>query len=50
MDEWLDCDSIYLSLGMLLLLLLMMMMMMMMMMFVGLDSSAAICNKLLIRS
>ena len=49
MDEWLDCDSIYLSLGMLLLLL-MMMMMMMMMMFVGLDSSAAICNKLLIRS
>ena len=45
MDEWLDCDSIYLSLGMLLLLL-----MMMMMMFVGLDSSAAICNKLLIRS
>ena len=49
MDEWLDCDSIYLSLGMLLLLM-MMMMMMMMMMFVGLDSSAAICNKLLIRS
>ena len=43
MDEWLDCDSIYLSLGMLLLL-------MMMMMFVGLDSSAAICNKLIIRS